>query len=293
MTISASPSLFLSLSPAVATDAVFMASWLLAERLPSGYALLLAARMGRGDLMIHMLNMGASATASFRGLTLRHPSTPLQMAVTHAAQNNGSMLDAVAYLWRRKEVRLCVEEATYALGIAIRLMHVDIVRLLLTPPTPLDVNVPDRPSNGVLPLHVAASVPSSQSEAMLHVLLEHGASCTARDSLDRCALHRVLSGRDGDEIRANHVRILLAACPASCDSVNTFLETPLHCAARHNLIACARVLLSHPGSQALTMRNTKEMTPYELAGLKEYAELQAILAEAQTARNFNPLFSSA
>lgn len=152
--------------------------------------------------------------------------------------------DAVKYLWARPDVRLPEHAGADALGIAAQMGYPVVLRLLLSPPSPLTAN--SRDSKDLLPLHRA--VFSAQSLEAVLVLLENGASCTLRSTSSmRCALHYAFTKGDREATRVSMVRALLAAPEgmSAIDCVDLDGSTPLHRAATNGLARCCEELIRH------------------------------------------------
>lgn len=134
----------------VANDPVLLSSWLFrhkSSQTSGGNALSLAARMGRDDVMLCLLDdMGVSATEKESS---SYGPTPMEIAV------NSNLLAVVQYLWAREDVRENTEAAVEALLTAARSDYPECLQVLITQPSPLNVNSVD-PESGDRPLMVAA-----------------------------------------------------------------------------------------------------------------------------------------
>lgn len=185
----------------------------------------------RCAVVVALLKMGVvSATEKLDG---NFPHTPLRLAVMH------NLPDVVLYLSARDNVRSSPHtEAAAALVDAASLGHADCIRVLLRPPTILDVNARGRWR--WTPLHYAAS--NARSVEAVQALLDVGASVELQTASGENALHLVCMQSIRE--RSDILRVLLSSPQGASvkDVQDRDLCTPLHWAAQHGLTQCVELL---------------------------------------------------
>lgn len=269
---------------ALAIDADLMARWLLKYRQASGgaHALSIAARKGRGDVMIRLLtlNGGVSATEAVFdkdpdivvGQTCNDHPTPLQLAIKH------DLRDAVEFLWCRcSNVRSDKQQAKVAFYEAAEYGRAECLEILLscTPPTPpfLYPTANKSTINGML----RSAALFANSVRVVQIFLAAGGSCTSltepthmHSNGSSAALHFacVMFGRLGEEeSRRAIVRELLHAPGGMSvlDVQDSLGYTPLALAALHGSAGCVDELL-RAGAQVIGVRDSiRGRTPLHLA----------------------------
>lgn len=251
----------------VASDDLLTAQWLLKHK--PGKALILAAKKGRGAVVLQLLKLGAvSATAPIAGYYTIKSSDQGYPPIVLASEHN--LVDVVTVLIQNKLVLADLAAVKLAQGLCSELGHHEILKLLLTHTSQtLSEGGNLRGADGLTLLHRAAYYSNNAGSVetirvLLDPLVGH-ALCTIRDATDECvALHFACKQPLGDDKRALIVALLLSADSSVLDVGDHLNNTALHYVALFGLASCCRVLLD-AGSQALCMRNNYGKHPFEFA----------------------------
>ncbi len=132
---------------------------------------------------------------------------------------------------------------------------------------------------GQTPLHCAALI---GSVPMTELLLRHGAQLSAVDSYGQTPLHlsagsvnkaclAVLLDHGGDEV---------------IEVSDVYGNRPLHHAVYHGRLECAKLLLETAAD--VTARNSKNLTPYNLASMQGHHQIGLLLLEYKDHHNVPP-----
>lgn len=210
---------------------------------------------------------GAIEELLSHGVPVDLPAPATSMTALHIACMLGRVACAKVLLTRGADPQRGDNGGNTPLCVAIRQNELEVVRLFAS----LRCGISTRNARGETPLHYAAS---GQSVELLASLVEAGAELDARDDDGWTPLFYASQN-------SVHIAAFLVACGANVNAVDKRRRSPLYVAVQDRRADVVALLLAEGAVESLQQETGVRVTPRELAALKGYVDIEALMRAAE------------